>query len=565
MSSPMSPVGSVVFTANDVVDVAVARLLSKDADSTSDVEGKIGTVVKVEGTEASANDVDELVAEPLFCTAGDDAPAEIEGVWAGSVGLMNDAPSASVFSKLKAGADDVDKLVAGPLFWMKGDDASADMEGIELVAGGLMKDAPRASLFSKLEADVVAPAEENKPLDEEGMVDPVPDKMADAIPELPEMEILRMLDEPGVLWMPGTDAVLWAFDTAVKIPGLEVESGAPLLLIEESASDDASGVVLEEALKDVAAPVNVVVVAELMSPDSPVESSGSVELPEIAVEVEKDGSENDDRISSLLDFVLLASLLEVGLLDVSDSGTGVVDASVDETLLGDGGMTSLLLPISSAKELVALLVTEVLELMMASVDDTSMLVLAALVAAGFDVDENPSAVLLLPEVTDVLEMKSELEVSELVAALELWVKSVLELELASRELEGSDVELDVVLGLDVVLELDVVSKLDAVLDAVLDVVSELNSVLGAVLDAVSDVELDSSIGLVTVTVEDVSSELTPRVDMDVEDAVAVDETDEERGKLKRLYTLAMTIVGSSEYPPQNAPSGPPEQGMIQTD
>ncbi|KAK2760509.1 hypothetical protein CKAH01_16469 [Colletotrichum kahawae] len=547
MSSPMSSVGSVVFTANDVVDVAVANVSSKDA------EGKIGTVVKVEGTEAGANEVDELVAEPLFCTAGDDAPAEIEGVWVGPVGLMNDAPSASVFCKLEAGADDVEELVAGPLLWTKGDDAPADMEGIELGAGGLMKDAPRASLFSKLEADVVAPAEEKKPLDEEGMVDPGPDKLADAIPELPEMEILRMLDEPGVLWMPGTLAMLgvfdiagavwlsgmtgvdWLFDAAgvvednlidefvkgnggenvlrlllgtsvgncperdgpspwllavVEIPGLGVDSGAPLLVIEESISDDASGVVLEEELNDVAAPVNVVVVTELMSPDWPVETRGSVELPEIAVEVEKDGSEDDDRISSLLDCVLLASLLELGLLVVSDSGTGVVNASVDETLLGDVGTTSLLVPISPAKELVAVLVTEVLELMAASVDDTVMLVPEAPVAAGFDVDENSSAVLLLPEVTDVLEMKSELEVSELVAALELWVKPVLELELDSRELEGSDVELDVV------LELDVVSELNSVLEAVLD--AGLGAVLDAVLDAVSDVELDSSIGLVTV-------------------------------------------------------------------
>ncbi|KAF3808213.1 hypothetical protein GCG54_00006830 [Colletotrichum gloeosporioides] len=66
MPSPSSAVGSVVFAADDVVDVAVAKLSFKDADPTSDVEGKIGTVLKVEGTEAGAKVVVGLVAEPLF-------------------------------------------------------------------------------------------------------------------------------------------------------------------------------------------------------------------------------------------------------------------------------------------------------------------------------------------------------------------------------------------------------------------------------------------------------------------------------------------------------------------
>ncbi|KAL3300237.1 hypothetical protein RB213_008872 [Colletotrichum asianum] len=219
--SPPSAVGSVVFAADDVVDVAVAKLSFKDADSASDVEGRIGTVLKVEGTEAGANDVVGLVAESLFWTEGnsvpadtegvelgaaglmkdsprasllikleagandvdelsagppfwaDDAPAEIERVWSRPVGLMNDAPSASVFSKLEAGSGDVDELVAGPLFGAEGDDAPADMEGIELGVVGLMKDAPRASLSGKLDAD--------------------------AAPVFPEAEILPMLGEPGVL------------------------------------------------------------------------------------------------------------------------------------------------------------------------------------------------------------------------------------------------------------------------------------------------------------------------------------------------------------------------------
>ncbi|KAF4844933.1 hypothetical protein CGCSCA4_v007057 [Colletotrichum siamense] len=223
MPSPPSAVGSVVFAADDAVDVdvAVAKLSFKDADSTLDVEGKIGTVLKVEGTEAGANEVVGPVAESLFWTEGnsapgdmegvelgaaglmkdaprasllseleagandvdklsagppfwaDDAPAEIERVWSGPVGLMNDAPSSSVFSELEAGSDDVDELVAGPLFGGEGDDAPADTDGIELGVVGLMKDAPRASLSGKLDAD--------------------------AVPVFPEAEILPMLDEPGVL------------------------------------------------------------------------------------------------------------------------------------------------------------------------------------------------------------------------------------------------------------------------------------------------------------------------------------------------------------------------------
>ncbi|KAF4913697.1 hypothetical protein CGCF415_v002752 [Colletotrichum fructicola] len=221
MPSPPSAVGSVVFAADDVVDVAVAKLSFKDADSTLDVEGKIGTVLKVEGTEVGANDVDEPDTKPLFWTEGDsvpvdmegvelgaaglmndapsaslaskleagvndvdelsagplfwtdDAPAEIERVWSGPVELMNDAPSSSVLSELEAGSDDVDELVAGPLFGAEGDDAPEDMEGIELGVVGLMKEAPRASLSGELDAD--------------------------AVPVFPEAEILPMLDEPGVL------------------------------------------------------------------------------------------------------------------------------------------------------------------------------------------------------------------------------------------------------------------------------------------------------------------------------------------------------------------------------
>lgn len=323
----------------------------------------------------------------------------------------------------------------------------------------------------------------------------------------------------------------------VEGAGLGVRSGAPLLVLDASVSDVDSGVVPEEGLKVVAAPADVVVVAESVSSDCAVETRGSVELPVIAMEVEKGGSEDGDKISSLLDCVLLASLLVVGLLVVSDSGTGVVDVSVDNTLVGEAEMISLLLSISPSEELVALSVTVLLELVTSSVDDTVMLVLETPVSTGLDVDESSSAVLLLLGVTDVLDMRSELELSELTAALELSVKSVLELELASREVDDSSVELDGVLELDVVSELnavlvsvselDVASGLNSVLVAVseLDVVSGLNSVLVAV----SDVELGSSIELDTVTVEDASSVLTSRVDEDVEEVVSVDEVVEIRG------------------------------------
>ncbi|KAF5521688.1 hypothetical protein CGCA056_v007521 [Colletotrichum aenigma] len=221
MPSPPSAVGSVVFATDDVVDVAVAKLSFKDADSTLDVEGKIGTVLNVEGTRAGVNNVDELVAESLFWTEGnsapgdmervelgaaglmkdaprasllsklesgandidklsagppfwtDDAPTEIERVCSMPVGLMNDAPSVSVFSKLEAGSDDVNELVAKPLFGAEGDDATADSEAIELGVIGLMKEASRASLFGKLEADAASVL---------------------AVAEIP-----LMLDEPGVL------------------------------------------------------------------------------------------------------------------------------------------------------------------------------------------------------------------------------------------------------------------------------------------------------------------------------------------------------------------------------
>lgn len=323
----------------------------------------------------------------------------------------------------------------------------------------------------------------------------------------------------------------------VEGAGLGAKSGAPLLVLEESGSDDASGVVLEEELKVVAATVDVVGVAESVSSDRVVEIRGSVELSAIAVEVENRGSEDDDTISSLLDCVLPASLLVVGLLVVSESGTGVVDVSVDDTLVGDAEMISLLLSISLSEELVALSVTVLLELVTSSVDDTVMLVLEAPVSTGLDVDEGSSAVLLLLGVTDVLDMMSELEVSELVAALELSVKSVLELELASREVEDSSVELDGVLELDVVSELSsvlvTVSELDVVsgLSSVLVTISELDVVSGlnSVLVAVSDIELGSSIELDTVTVEDASSVLTSGVDEDVEEVVSVDEVVEIRG------------------------------------
>lgn len=318
---------------------------------------------------------------------------------------------------------------------------------------------------------------------------------------------------------------------------LGVKSGEPLRVLEESGSDDASGVVLEEGLKVVAAPVDVVGVAESVSSDRVVEIRGSVELPAIAVEVENRGSEDDDTISSLPDCVMPASLLVVGLLVVSDSGIGVVDVTVDDTLVCDAEMIPLLLSISPSEELVALSVTVLLELVTSSLDDTVVLVLETPVSTGLDVDESSSAVLLLLGVTDVLDMRSELEVSELAAALELSVKSVLELELASREVEDSSVELDGVLELDVVSELkavlvtvselDIVSGLNSVLVTVseLDVVSGLNSVLVAV----SDIELGSSIELDTVTVENASSVLTPRVDEDVEEVVSVNEVVEIRG------------------------------------